>query len=85
MNASCAVSTMSRDRASLSASRATAPLRSSSAMATTIRLATEMAKFCSSTDQTRGAPTCSAHSTPTVVLSCRSGTSSIAPIPKGVR
>ena len=46
----------------------------------TMRLATEIAKFCSSTVQMRAPPTCSAQSTPTVVLSCRSGTSSMAPM-----
>ena len=66
MKASCAVSTMSRARASLSARRASALRRSSSAMATTMRLATEIAKFCSSTVQALAPPTCSAQSTPTV-------------------
>ena len=66
MNASWAVSTIRRERASLSASRASASRRSSSAIATAMRLAVEMAKFCSSTVHVRGPPTCSAHSTPII-------------------
>ena len=85
IKASCAVSTMRRARASLSARLPSACRRSSSAMATTMRLPTEIAKFCSSTVQTRVPPTCSAHNTPTAVLSCRNGTSSMAPMPFGFR
>ena len=85
MNASCAVSTISRARASLSARRASAARRSSSAIATTIRLAVETAKFCSSTVHVRVPPTCSAHSTPIIRSSWRSGTSSMAPMPCGRR
>ena len=57
---------MSRALASLSARRVSAFRRSSSTTATTMRLATEMAKFCSSTVHSLAVPTCSAHSTPTV-------------------
>ena len=55
MKASCAVSRIRRARASLSARFCTACRRSSSASATTMRLASDRAKFCSSTVQVRGA------------------------------
>ena len=82
--ASCAVSTISRARASLSASRASAVRRSSSAMATTIEVADrDREVLLVDGPACARSPTCSAQSTPTVVLSCRSGTSSMAPMPLG--
>ena len=84
-NASCAVSTISRARASLSASRASAVRRSSSAIAATIRCATAMAKCCSSSVHARSALVCSAQSTPTDAALRRSGTSSIEKMPLGMR
>jgi hypothetical protein len=84
MKASGAVSTTRRARDSLSARRATAPRRSSSASAATIRCAMAMAKCCSSSVQRRGLM-CSAQNTPTVTPFWRSGTSSIEWMPFGTR